>query len=171
MSCMAQIDGTHSRVRGVGGNSSPKVAPGPRGWKVGLIHGEAGSSRCAGSWLQQRSTFLSRAPVHERRTFSLNDTLTFIDSIYYLYVLVRRPRMILDFTLTLLFNHLVLTTYYSSAVPTSLFFWAIVLGSAALTIIVAEQMCVKREMNEGLVVATTGTEEEDVEMGGLLRRD
>lgn len=45
------------------------------------------------------------------------------------------------------------------------------LGSATLTIIIAEQMCVKREMNEGLVVAASGAQEEDVEMGGLSRRD
>jgi protein SYS1 len=91
-----------------------------------------------------------------------------INSIYYLYALIRRPRMILDFSLTLLFNHLVLTTYYSASIPTSLFFWIVMGAGAALMIIVAEQLCVKREMNEGLSVNLPRREDEDVEMGGLL---
>ncbi|KAH9962648.1 integral membrane protein S linking to the trans Golgi network-domain-containing protein [Russula dissimulans] len=74
--------------------------------------------------------------------------------VYFLYHLVRRPQLILDFTLTLLFNHLVLTTYYCAVLPTSLFFWAVDLGSSFLTLLLAEQMCVKREMTEGLVIAT-----------------
>ncbi|KZT07169.1 uncharacterized protein LAESUDRAFT_698948 [Laetiporus sulphureus 93-53] len=90
--------------------------------------------------------------------------------IYYLYVLIRRPRMILDFSLTLIFNHLVLTTYYSNSIPASLFFWAVMAASAALMVIVAEQLCVKREMTEGLAVAAP-TEGDDLEMGNLLRRD
>ena len=95
------------------------------------------------------------------------------DSIYYLYKLVRRPRLILDFALTLVFNHLVLTTYYSAAVPTSLFFWLVLLGGAALTIVVAEQLCVKREMSEGLNVMPVRPEDlqlDEMEMGGLLPR-
>ncbi|GLB41534.1 putative integral membrane protein S linking to the trans Golgi network [Lyophyllum shimeji] len=72
--------------------------------------------------------------------------------IYYLYVLVRRPRLILDFALTLVFNHLVLTTYYSASIPTSAFFWLVMLAGSILTVVVAEQLCVKREMSEGLSV-------------------
>lgn len=92
-------------------------------------------------------------------------------SIYYLYTLVRRPRLILDFSLTILFIHLVLTTYYSSAFPTSLFVLTTILLSTALTVITAEQLCVKREMAEGLTVASAGDGGDDVEMGALLRRD
>ena len=92
-------------------------------------------------------------------------------SIYYLYALVRRPRLILDFALTLLFNHLVLTTYYAAAIPTSLFFWLVTGVSTAGTIIFAEQLCVKREMNEGLVVASAQDAEDSVEMGSLLQRE
>jgi hypothetical protein len=89
-------------------------------------------------------------------------------SVYSLYFLVRRPRLILDFVLTLIFNHLVLTTYYSSSVPTSLFFWAVVLAGCAGTVIATEQLCVKREMNEGLAVPADNTLE-DIEIGGLRR--
>lgn len=91
-------------------------------------------------------------------------------SIYYLYALIRRPRLILDFSLTLLFNHLVLTTYYSSAIPTSFFFWLIMAISAGMMVIIAEQLCVKREMAEGLAVASSA-EGDEIEMGGLLRDD
>ena len=86
---------------------------------------------------------------------------------------MRRPRLILDFALTLVFNHLVLSIYYSSSLPTSLFFWIVTLGGAALTIIVAEQLCVKREMSEGLSVMPVRPEDElveEMEMGGLLPR-
>ena len=47
------------------------------------------------------------------------------------------------------------------------------LGGATLTIIVAEQLCVKREMSEGLSVLPTRPEDElveEMEMGGLLPR-
>ncbi|THU97686.1 hypothetical protein K435DRAFT_662320 [Dendrothele bispora CBS 962.96] len=93
--------------------------------------------------------------------------------IYYLYTLVRRPRMILDFALTLVFNHLVLTTYYSASIPTSLFFWTVIAIGATMTVIITEQLCVKREMNEGLSVPTHSQEDmDDMEMGELLpRRD
>jgi hypothetical protein len=71
----------------------------------------------------------------------------------------------------LVFNHLVLTTYYSASLPTSLFFWLIMVLGCALTVIIAEQMCVKREMQEGLSVLPVNSEADEMEMGGLLRRD
>ncbi|TFK34031.1 integral membrane protein S linking to the trans Golgi network-domain-containing protein [Crucibulum laeve] len=106
--------------------------------------------------------------------------------VYYLYHLIRRPRLILDFALTLVFNHLVLTTYYAASLPTSLFFWLVVLGGAALTVVGAEQLCVRREMKEGLSVGGAGAgavtvgllagedrdRDEEMEMGGVGgRRD
>ena len=122
----------------------------------------AGSLHRVGFWHQQLSGL--RAPNRLIATDHYAPC-----SVYYLYHLVRRPRLILDFTLTLLFNHLVLTTYYSAAIPTSLFFWIVVLGSSFLTLLLAEQMCVKREMSEGLVIATNSQEGGDVEMGALRR--
>ncbi|KAF9030375.1 hypothetical protein BDZ89DRAFT_911077, partial [Hymenopellis radicata] len=82
--------------------------------------------------------------------------------IYYIYTIVRRPRMVLDFALSLVFIHLVLTTYYSASIPTSLFFWLVVGVGALATVVMAEQLCVRREMQEGLsVVSTEPPEEED----------
>jgi hypothetical protein len=98
------------------------------------------------------------------------DKLTIL-SIYYLCILIRRPRLILDFALTLAFSHLVLTTYYSASIPTSLFFWLVIFAWSAITVIIAEQLCVKREMAEGLVISPPRDEADDLEMGELLRRD
>jgi len=92
---------------------------------------------------------------------------------YFLYHLIRRPRMILDFALTLVLNHLVLTTYYSASLPTSLFFWIIMTSGSLMTIVVAEQLCVKREMAEGLNVAPPEAEDEgteSMELGSLRHR-
>lgn len=132
---------------------------------------EGGSLQRAGS----QPLSLSTSHVHVVQHFSSYIHVIFMryfdHSIYYLYTLVRRPRLILDFSLTILFIHLVLTTYYSSAFPTSLFVLATILLSTALTVITAEQLCVKREMAEGLTVASAGGGDDDVEMGALLRRD
>jgi hypothetical protein len=79
---------------------------------------------------------------------------------------------VLDFALTLIFNHLVFTTYYSASIPTSLYFWAIMAAGACLMVIVAEQLCVQREMREGLAVPPSGGADEvdGMEMGSLLAR-
>lgn len=83
----------------------------------------------------------------------------------YIYYLIRRPTHILDFSLTLIFIHVILTTYYASSFPTSLFFWAIMAGSSALQIIWSEQLCVRREMKEGFTLGqgwkTTDEREEE----------
>jgi hypothetical protein len=67
---------------------------------------------------------------------------------------------------------LVLTTYYSASIPTSLFFWLVMIAGCAIMIIVAEQLCVKREMAEGLQVAPLPADDEAEEMEmGLLPRN
>ncbi len=123
----------------------------------------AGFLHRVGCWHQRQSGLPVRAYLIDRTDHHAHC------SVYYLYHLVRRPRLILDFTLTLLLNHLVLTTYYSAAIPTSLFFWIVLLASSSLTLLFAEQMCVKREMSEGLVIATNSLEAGDVEMSALRR--
>ncbi|GAA6010026.1 hypothetical protein JCM10207_007524 [Rhodosporidiobolus poonsookiae] len=72
--------------------------------------------------------------------------------IFFLYHIVRRPTHILDFSLTLIFNHLILTTYYSSAFPSSFFFWFVLAASTVAQIVLAEQWCVRREMRDGFSV-------------------
>ena len=61
-------------------------------------------------------------------------------SIVPLYYLIRRPTYILDFALTLNFVHLILTTYYAKAFPTSLFYWVVHTLGALFMIVVAEQV-------------------------------
>lgn len=141
---------------------SPKV-PGIWVQTVAVTICGAGSSLPVGFVHQSPSQSAALTP------FDRTSPPSSLNSVYYLYHLVRRPRLILDFTLTLLFNHLVLTTYYSAVLPTSLFFWAVVIGSSILTLLLAEQMCVKREMTEGLVIATSNPDTGDVEMGALRR--
>ncbi|EGF98192.1 uncharacterized protein MELLADRAFT_96110 [Melampsora larici-populina 98AG31] len=72
--------------------------------------------------------------------------------VWYLYHIVRRPIHIMDHSLTIVLNHLILTTYYSSSFPTSIWFYSILVSSSVLQIIWAENLCVKREMREGLGV-------------------
>jgi hypothetical protein len=80
--------------------------------------------------------------------------------------------MIVDFSLTLLFIHLVLTTYYSASLPTSLFFYIIMIACTTITLVSAEQLCVKREMREGLsVLPVYEVVDEEVEMNNLAGRD
>ncbi|KAI5455077.1 hypothetical protein NCC49_002349 [Naganishia albida] len=68
-----------------------------------------------------------------------------------LYYLVRKPTLILDFACTLVFLHICITTYHTGGrVPTSFFFWAVMAVATVLMIVGAEQLCVRREMNEGL---------------------
>ena len=61
-------------------------------------------------------------------------------SIIPLYYLVRKPTHILDFSLTLLFNHVAISTYSTGAFPTSLFFWAVMLIGAIIMVVGAEQV-------------------------------
>lgn len=63
-----------------------------------------------------------------------------------------------------------LTTYYSAAIPISLFYWVVLFAGASLTIVIAEQLCVKREMDEGLRIRPEDEGVEGMEMGGLPPR-
>ncbi|SCV73584.1 BQ2448_7510 [Microbotryum intermedium] len=97
--------------------------------------------------------------------------ITALVDVIYLYHFVRRPTHILDSSLTLLFNHFILTTYYSSHFPTSFFFYFILIGSSIAQIVLAEQMCVRREMKEGFTFDETGsngTGSPEVTMTGRL---
>lgn len=90
--------------------------------------------------------------------------------IWAIYVFVRRPRMVLDFALTLAGVHVVLTTYYAGALPRGLFAWATYGVSCGATVVLAEQACVRREMDEGIrIAAAPNPVSEDVELGLLAR--
>ncbi|WVQ74710.1 hypothetical protein IAR50_004314 [Cryptococcus sp. DSM 104548] len=86
--------------------------------------------------------------------------LAFAVDIIPLYYLVRRPTHILDFALTLIFNHFILTTYYSASFPTSIFYWLIQAIGAVMMIVSAEWLCVQREMKSELDIGFTPNMEE-----------
>ncbi|KAK1927602.1 integral membrane protein S linking to the trans Golgi network-domain-containing protein [Papiliotrema laurentii] len=88
-----------------------------------------------------------------------------------LYYLIRRPTYILDFSLTLTFIHLILTSYYAKSFPTSIFFWVVMASGAIMMIVVAEQLCVKREMRTELDLGWNPDDVngEEIELGHVTR--
>lgn len=108
-------------------------------------------------------------------------------SIAPLYYLIRRPTYILDFSLTLTFIHLILTSYYAKSFPTSIFFWVVMASGAIMMIVVAEQvsssrersytgiltsqLCVKREMRTELDLGWNPDDVngEEIELGHVTR--
>ncbi|EJF58062.1 integral membrane protein S linking to the trans Golgi network-domain-containing protein [Dichomitus squalens] len=154
--------------REMAGRPTTRVSPGDGPWKS--FNSVWSGGRQVGTGSAQQSHFRGVDPVR-CWIIAVCWMAASAADIYYLYALIRRPRLILDFSLTLLFFHLVLTTYYSASIPTSIFFWAVMCISTAGTVVVAEQLCVKREMNEGLVVTAAQDVEDSVEMGSLLRED
>ncbi|KIM34090.1 hypothetical protein M408DRAFT_59678 [Serendipita vermifera MAFF 305830] len=85
--------------------------------------------------------------------------------VYYLYTFIRKPRLILDFTLTLFGLHIILTTYYTASFPTSLFFWLVMISCSSVVILLTEQLCVRRELSQDFqpVVATEDPEDHESE--------
>lgn len=67
-------------------------------------------------------------------------------SILPLYLIVRRPTHILDFSLTLVFLHIVFSTYSSKSFPLSIFFWVVVAFGAIVMITLAEQVGLSFEL-------------------------
>lgn len=85
---------------------------------------------------------------HRRWIIAIVWIIASVADAYYIYSFIRKPRLVLDFALTLLFNHLILTTYYTAAFPTSFFYWAVMTLSAVIIITLAEQLCVRRELSQ-----------------------
>lgn len=72
--------------------------------------------------------------------------------VFVLYEIVRRPKQIMDHSLTICLNHLILTTYYSARLPSSLWFYFVLIASAVIQILLTEPLCVQREFRDGLGV-------------------
>ncbi|WVQ78799.1 hypothetical protein IAT38_000890 [Cryptococcus sp. DSM 104549] len=107
--------------------------------------------------------------VDKKRGWVIGGTwlVAFAIDIIPLYYLIRRPTHILDFALTLIFNHFILTTYYAASFPTSFFFWIVQALGAVLMIVSAEWLCVQREMRSELEIGWTP----NVEQGKPLLED
>ncbi|CAG8602084.1 186_t:CDS:2, partial [Diversispora eburnea] len=66
--------------------------------------------------------------------------------IYLLVRLIQRARLVLDFSLTLHFFHLLITSYYSGHVPTTFIWWALNVTTCCIMIFGGELYCMKKEM-------------------------
>ncbi|CAO1617334.1 unnamed protein product [Sympodiomycopsis kandeliae] len=90
--------------------------------------------------------------------------------VFLLTTVVRRPKHILDHVATLHLVHFLLTSYYSSSLPTSLFWW-IVMGSHAVVCVVwAERWSISREMGREVGRGLVGRGDEDEENIPLTER-
>ncbi|CAB4374498.1 unnamed protein product [Rhizophagus irregularis] len=66
--------------------------------------------------------------------------------IFILVRLIQRARLVLDFSLTLHFFHLLITTYYSGHVPTTFIWWALNVTTCCIMIFGGEIYCMRKEM-------------------------
>ncbi|KAF8979483.1 hypothetical protein BGZ46_005383 [Entomortierella lignicola] len=72
--------------------------------------------------------------------------LNSIVGVYLLLKIVARARLVLDFSLTLLFHHVIVTTYYSDHIPTSFLWWALNGTTAGIMVFGGEYVCMQQEM-------------------------
>lgn len=63
-----------------------------------------------------------------------------------LLVLVSRSKLVLDFALTILFIHLIVTSLYTRGLPTNLLWWILQACSAALMVFLGIWACQWREL-------------------------
>lgn len=66
--------------------------------------------------------------------------------VFLLLKIVARARLVLDFSLTLLLYHVVMTSLYSDHVPTSFLWWALNGTTAGIMIFGGEYVCMQQEM-------------------------
>ncbi|KAF2252714.1 hypothetical protein BU26DRAFT_517287 [Trematosphaeria pertusa] len=64
----------------------------------------------------------------------------------FILLLIARSKLVLDFALTIHFIHLIVTSLYSHAIPTNLFWWALQICSAALMTSLGVWACQWREL-------------------------
>lgn len=94
--------------------------------------------------------------------------------VFLLTTVVRRPKHILDHVVTLHLMHLLFTSWYSSSIPTSLFWWLVMLAHATACVLWAERVAIRTEMSQsvghGLVGSTAPEVEVDEEQHGQSRQ-
>ncbi|PVI06960.1 hypothetical protein DM02DRAFT_609334 [Periconia macrospinosa] len=64
----------------------------------------------------------------------------------FILLLIARSKLVLDFALTIHFIHLVITSLYSHAIPTNLFWWALQICSATVMTSLGVWACQWREL-------------------------
>ncbi|AFR97709.1 hypothetical protein C343_05857 [Cryptococcus neoformans C23] len=138
--------------------------PGVEGWRklrgawaggkwIGKVK-QKGESEAKGVKEEEEKEEMWDYGVDKKRGWVIAGTwmLAFAIDILPLYYIIRRPTHILDFALTLIFNHFILTTYYSASFPTSIFYWLVQACGAVLMVVSAEALCVRREMKSALEI-------------------
>lgn len=89
--------------------------------------------------------------------------------VFLLTTVVRRPKHILDHVVTLHLVHLLLTSWYSSSIPTSLFWWLVMLAHATACVVWAERVAIRTEMRKsvgyGLVGSGETVQQSDMDAG------
>ncbi|CAO1621621.1 unnamed protein product [Parajaminaea phylloscopi] len=92
--------------------------------------------------------------------------------VFLLTTVVRRPKHILDHVVTLHLVHLLLTSWYSSSIPTSLFWWMTMIAHAAACVLWAEKVAIRTEMGKsvGLGLVGSGGVDGDDENANSSRR-
>ncbi|KAI8598842.1 integral membrane protein S linking to the trans Golgi network-domain-containing protein, partial [Dissophora ornata] len=72
--------------------------------------------------------------------------LNSVVGVYLLLKIVARARLVLDFSLTLLLYHVIMTTLYSDHVPTSFLWWSLNGTTAGIMVFGGEYVCMQQEM-------------------------
>ncbi|CAG8645908.1 550_t:CDS:2 [Ambispora leptoticha] len=86
--------------------------------------------------------------------------------IYLLLRVVQRAKLVLDFTVTLHFFHLIITSYYSGHIPTTFVWWAINVTTCCIMIFGGELYCMRKEMEPIMLGGGSGGDGEGVTNGG-----
>ncbi|KAF9970069.1 hypothetical protein BGZ73_007330, partial [Actinomortierella ambigua] len=81
--------------------------------------------------------------------------------VYLLLRIVARARLVLDFSLTLLLYHVIMTTLYSDHLPTSFLWWGLNATMAGIMIFGGEFVCMRQEMEPILLGGGGGSTGQD----------
>ena len=64
----------------------------------------------------------------------------------FILLLIARSKLVLDFVLTVHFIHLLITSFYSHAIPANLFWWSLQIGSVGIMASIGVWACQWREL-------------------------
>ncbi|KAF3934360.1 hypothetical protein ABW19_dt0203706 [Dactylella cylindrospora] len=105
-----------------------------------LIQGSGFSLDIAFSW-----RFL-RADNTIGWTLAMVWLLNSLTNVVAITLLIVRTKYVLDFSLTIYFIHLIVTSLYSRSLPSSWLWWSLQFGSALVTVLLSTWLCRKREL-------------------------
>lgn len=78
--------------------------------------------------------------------FLLKQSLTSLDSVIFLLLFIARSKLVPDFALTIHLVNLIVTSLYTKAVPSQIFWWLLQAASAALMTFLGVWACQWREL-------------------------